>query len=265
MKLLLASFVACALGHGTPTFPAMRPNPAMAHPPYSAPYGCPYCQGDRHACEDWSKKCSPPTPCMRATPNKTVPPAAFGRYKDVLHPDGHPWVDENGGQEPMTKWCPGSTLDLRYFIKADHNGVWRWEAQRTDGNETEAAFSNITDWRWANNDPNTRYYYSDGHSPLPAHECISAGEHDNETVPWANNIPHCRNEMFAETTFTLPKTLTPGRNVFRWYWYGGMTPEGQRVKGPEPGLFLSCVDVMVEDPKTCTPTTSSFSMVEARA
>jgi len=245
------SFALLALGHGTPTYPPMRPNPTVR-----GGY-CPFCQGDRHACEEWGKECAPPTPCYGATANKTVFPAAFGDYKEVLHPDGSPWVDPDGGSKALPHWCPGSTLDLRYFIKADHNGVWRWEAQRTDGVETEAAFEHITDWRWANNDPNTKYYYSDGHSPLPAHECISAGEGDNETAPWDAHTPHCRNEIFAETTFTLPKTMTPGRNVLRWYWYGGMLPTGERVKGPEPGLFLSCVDVII-DPPGCTPTKASL-------
>ena len=95
---------------------------------------------------------------------------------------------------------------------------------------------------------------------MPAHECISAGEGHNETTPWKPDLPHCRNEMFAETTFTLPKVMAPGRNVMRWFWYGGMDLSGTRLHGPEPGLFLSCVDVIVDDPATCKPTHASLKI-----
>ena len=36
-------------------------------------------------------------------------------------------------------WCPGRTLPIRYYINADHNGVYRWESQlAAPGEEKEA-------------------------------------------------------------------------------------------------------------------------------
>merc|ERR1712232_711101 len=37
----------------------------------------------------------------------------------------------------------------------------------------------------------------------------------------------------------------------RWIWYGAMTTDGKRAIGPEPSLFVNCVDVVIGTPEQC--------------
>ena len=43
--------------------------------------------------------------------------------------------------QPAPVWCPGQKITYRYYINADHNGVYRWEAQHVSapGDETEVS------------------------------------------------------------------------------------------------------------------------------
>merc|ERR1712232_423198 len=90
-----------------------------------------------------TKKCTPPTPCWGAEANGgTVTAQHFGKYKDMKGPGGIPWIDQAGGpHQPKVEWCPGQTVPFKYFIYADHNGVYRFESQHAaPGMEKENAF-----------------------------------------------------------------------------------------------------------------------------
>lgn len=171
--------------------------------------------------------------------------------KDLKAPDGTPWIDETGGTDKVTMWCPGKTFPIRFYINADHNGVVRWESQLVSpGAETEEGFKNFTDWVSFNNDPATNYYAKDG-TLLPLDTCDWGNFNNTNTLPWTPQVAHCRDDVFAETTLTLPADMPVGQTVFRWFWYGAMKTDGTRVMGPEHSLFANCVDIIVGTPEQC--------------
>jgi len=247
--LSVLALATVAAGHGTVTTPAMRNNPTISGG------WCPWCQGEQEFCDPTdTAPCSPPTPCWGATPGETVSPDKYNDMKDILAPDGTPWVDPTGGTDKVTMWCPGTTVPFRFYINADHNGVVRWESQlASPGAETEEGFKNFTEWVSFNNDPDTKYYTKTG-DLLPPDTCIWGSynaTHDNG-VPWTPETAHCRDDVFAETTITLPADMPVGQTVFRWFWYGAMKTDGERVMGPEHSLFANCVDIVVGTPEQCS-------------
>jgi len=174
-----------------------------------------------------------------------VSPDKWSGKQGLLAPDGTPWIDPTGGTGKVTTWCPGTTVPFRFYSNADHNGVVRWESQlASPGAETEEGFKNFTDWVSFNNDPATNYYTKDGEKLQPD-VCSSVD------VPWAPEVGHCRDDVFAETTLTLPADMPAGQTVFRWFWVGAMKTDGTRVNGPEPSLFANCVDIVVGTPEQC--------------
>jgi len=236
------ALAAVAAGHGTVTVPAMRNNPTVSGG------WCPWCQGEQDFCDPTdTNPCNPPSPCWGATPGETVSPTKYNDMADLKAPDGTPWIDPEGGSGKVTMWCPGKTVPIRFYINADHNGVVRWESQNVaPGAETEDGFKNFTDWVSFNNDPAANFYTKDGTLLQPG-TCTN----DRSDVPWAPEVAHCRDDVFAETTLTLPADMPTGQTVFRWFWYGAMKTDGTRVMGPEHSLFANCVDVVVGTPEQC--------------
>ena len=39
--------------------------------------------------------------------------------------------------------------------------------------------------------------------------------------------------------------MPAGETVLRWFWYGAMTTDGERVHGPERFLFVNCKEPLV--------------------
>jgi len=236
---VLLSILPVVLSHGSITTPTMRNNPSVEGG------WCPWCQGAINWCDpNATQHCQPPTPCWGAVYNTHVPYEKFGKYKNLTAPDGTPWVQAST-DKPV--WCPGKRVDFKYYINADHNGVYRWEAQPFDGTPvTEKGFNNFTSWRSVNNDPDTKFYAEDGRTPLEPGNCISG-----HGGPWTPEHSHCRDNIFAETSMELPAGMKPGPTTMRWFWYGAMTTSGERVKGPEHSLFVNCVDIDVGTPEQC--------------
>lgn len=217
------------------TVPAVRDNSAM---------GCPMCQGSQQ-----QNDAPPPTPCWGALEATTLSPHRFPDFKALQTPEGAPWVDPNGGSDqcPQPFWCPGTSVPIRFFLYADHNGVFRWESQRAaPGAETEAGFTNFTSWQSINIDEESSYYELDGETPLKAGYC--RGQSD---APWDPHKVHCRDNSLAETSLKVPDDMQAGQTVIRWLWYGAMKTDGTRVTGPEHSLFLNCFDVMIGTPEQC--------------
>jgi len=248
MRGLLALVSATvAAGHGTVTLPAMRNNPTISGG------WCPWCQGEQDFCDPTdTKPCAPPTPCWSATPGSTVSPSKYNDLGKINAPDGTPWVDQTGDTGKVTTWCPGQTVPYRIYINADHNGVVRWESQlAAPGAETEEGFNNFTEWKRFNNDPDMKYYTKDGQLLEPDTCTRGNGARDENGVPWTPEVAHCRDDVFGETTLTLPADMPAGQTVFRWFWYGAMKTDGTRVMGPEHSLFANCVDIVVGTPEQC--------------
>jgi len=169
----------------------------------------------------------------------------FPKWENLTAPDGSRWIqDATDRTKPL--WCPGRKVPIRYFSYADHNGVYRWEAQPSaDGTVTEEGFKNFTSWRYFNMDNNTKYYAEDGRTPLKPGVCIRDG------LKWTPGVAACRPGMFAETELAIPADMAPGPTTMRWFWYGAMTTAGARVDGPEHSLFVNCVDVEIGTPDEC--------------
>lgn len=257
MMQTVALYVALALyavpiatAHGTITLPAMRE-------PAGRAAWCPWCQGSLDRCNPSStSSCAPPTPCLSGTPGTTIPSKYFGKWKDVLGPGGTPWIDgsdvgqqKNTSQQgPVPVWCPGDTVTTHTFVTADHNGVYRWESQlAAPGKETEKGFANFTSWKSVNQDADTDYYASDGTTLLSPGECYAPGK----CRTWNPQCGHCRNDVFSKTTLTLPSNIPAGQTVLRWFWYGAMKTDGERVTGPEHSLFVNCKDIIVGTADQC--------------
>lgn len=250
MRVLLAFTGAMvAEGHGTVTLPAMRNNPTISGG------WCPWCQGEQDFCNPSdTNPCNPPSPCWGATPGETVGPDKFNDFNKVPSPDGTPWIDQTGGTDKVTMWCPGKTVPIRFYINADHNGVVRWESQlAAPGSETEEGFKNFTSWVSFNNDPATKYYDKDGITLLKPDTCTWASFNNTLDlgVPWTPEVAHCRDDVWAESLLTLPADFPTGQTVFRWFWYGAMKTDGTRVMGPEHSLFANCADIVVGTPEQC--------------
>lgn len=240
-SLLSLALVSVVTGHGTVTRPAMRENPSMRT------LYCPWCQGSREACDPTStRKCSPPTPCWGAKPGTMILKKYFGKRKDVVMPDGTPWIATGEGSIPT--WCPGDVVPVHTFVNADHNGVYRWESQlASPGKETEKAFVNFTSWASINQDPNADFYAEDGKTKLTPGKCYKPGK----CVDWSPHCAHCRNNAFFNTSLTIPSNMPAGETVLRWFWYGAMTTDGVRVHGPEHSLFVNCKDVVIGTAEQC--------------
>lgn len=239
--LVAAVLVSVVAAHGTVSQPAMRENPSL-RTLYS-----PWSQGAKNACDPTSTKpCSPPTPCWGAKPGTMIQQKYFGERKDLTMPDGTPWIAAGNGSMPT--WCPGDVVPIHIYVNADHNGVYRWESQlASPGREVEAAFANITSWKSVNQDPDTDFYASDGITKLTPGKCYKPGKCET----WAPTCPHCRNDVFAKTSLTIPRTMQAGATVLRWFWYGAMTTDGVRVHGPEHSLFVNCKDIIVGTAERC--------------
>lgn len=238
MAVALAPIVA---GHGTVAFPAMRENPSQRS------LYCPWCQGSQFQCDPTtSHKCSPPTPCWGDKPGTLIEKKYFGKWKDLVMSDGKPWIAEGEGSIPV--WCPGDVIPVHTYINADHNGVYRWESQlASPGKETEEAFTNFTSWKSVNQDPEADFYASNGITKLTPGKCYKPGKCDK----WSPSCPHCRNNVFSNTSLTIPSNMPAGKTVLRWIWYGAMTVAGARVHGPEHSLFVNCKDIIVGSPEQC--------------
>ena len=148
---------------------------------------------------------------------------------------------------------------MRTFIHQDHNGVWRWEAANASPGQTpvETDFTNVTAWRWFSSDKDTRYYNSDGKTPINATTCYDeATGNKGQPIKWDPTLPNCKttkhanydSAVWSETEWTLSPSFKPGSYTFRWIWYGAANTNGKRVYGAEPSLFANCVDVVVLDP-----------------
>lgn len=175
-----------------------------------------------------------------------IPQKYFGKWKDHVMPDGSPWIASGEGGIPL--WCPGDVMPIHVFVNADHNGVFRWESQlAAPGMEKEEAFANFTEWRSINQDASADYYASDGKTKLQPGKCIAPGK----CREWSPSCPHCRNNVFSNATLTIPQTMPAGKTVLRWIWYGAMTPDGERVHGPEHSLFVNCKDIVVGTAEQC--------------
>merc|ERR1712137_898064 len=177
----------------------------------------------------------------------TIPASHMANLK---HPDGTYWVDQTGGQSSHKKpfWCPGTVQKMRMYLYADHNGVFRFESQLSEpGLETEADFKNFTQWQSINVDPETKYFKSDGVTPILGNNCTTPGRED----PWSVQTPHCRDTVWAEFPVHIPHNMEAGNTVVRWLWYGAMTLDESYVYGPEHSLFLNCMDVEVGTPEQC--------------
>jgi len=236
--IVVLQHASTAAGHAAITVPAARSVPAE-------PY-CPWCHGkqDFSTAEDLPK---PPSPCWHASgaPNT---PDKFNDMADLKDPEGSFWVDHGASEAPV--WCPGSSIDISMYIHADHNGIYRWESQLAKpGAEVEASFENFTSWQSINHDANTEYYLiTDGKTHVGLDECPGVQNHS----PWAPEVEGCKAETFAKTSMVLPDNLAAGPTVIRWLWYGGRDLEGKRVTGPEPSLFINCLDVVIGSAEQCS-------------
>ncbi|CAK0875202.1 unnamed protein product [Prorocentrum cordatum] len=236
--LLLARAPAPAEPHAAVTRPAMR------HNPWVNSGWCPWCQGTQQFCDLKTSSCLPPSPCWDADPGTRVARDRFGDMQSLRTPEGDFWIDEGGPDQPAPVLCPGDAVPVHFVIMADHNGAYRWEAQRADpGEESEAAFQNFTPWISLNNDGATEYFRKDGVTPHETDRCSI--DDDNRSFAWSWSIEDCRKDTWARTLVALPSDMPPGRHVLRWLWLGGLTTEGRRVVGPEPAIFVNCVDVVV--------------------
>lgn len=216
----------------------MRLNSAI-----SAGY-CQWCQGDQEWCHD-KDICAPPSPCWGAQGPETAAPKYFPHFTKMTDPDGNLWVDPTGGLGHKTVWCPGKNYTINGYINADHNGVYRWEAQLSEpGKEIEKNFKNFTSWTPVNQDNNTRYYIN-GTTLVPPEKCF-----DGNTVTY--NTPHCRDGGWFQTNLTIPESLPIGNTVIRWIWYGGMDPNQTKYFDPEHSLFVNCVDVIIGNETQCS-------------
>ena len=324
---LAASGVATAHAHAILLKPSMRMNPGwpslskdghygpVGKPPWSKdapfyPYACNFAGG--HNCggplcykHDTIDDCTPsavgnpPDPCFGDLPGTRVvtkgPATADPLPKDFYTPfanasqavdpeTNQPWIDS--GLE-ATEWCAGDEITTHSAIQRDHNGIWRWEYQRSDDGGggrrvTEAKFreQNATEWRWFSNDPQTRYYKADAKTPIAHDECFNytTGESMGRGS-WTERISQCKTpnnwngesnvswggggkgtgnspETYTASTWTLPVHIAPGKYTFRWIWYGGVTLDGAVLDtkfgdGPEPALFANCVDITVKPMGTC--------------
>eukprot|EP01043_Picozoa_sp_COSAG02_P053821 COSAG02_NODE_6001_length_3882_cov_5.986783_1_plen_366_part_00 len=193
-----------------------------------------------------------------------------------------PWIDS--GLEP-TEWCAGDEVTTNTAIQRDHNGIWRWEYQQNDGSgrltETKFQEQNATEWRWFSNDPQTRYFKADAKTSIAHDECFNYTTGASQGPgSWTEMIPQCKTpnnwngeaniswgggnrgtgnspETYTASIWTLPPDIEPGKYVFRWIWYGGVSMDGTVLDtkfgaGPEPALFANCVDVIVKPKGTCT-------------
>ena len=320
--VLATSSVATAHAHAILLKPSMRMNPGwprlskghygpVGKPPWSSapyyPYACNFAGG--HNCggalcykHDNISDCSPstvgnpPDPCFGDLPGTRVvtkgPSAADPLPKDFYMPfvnasealdplTEQPWVDT--GLE-ATEWCAGDEITTNTAIQRDHNGIWRWEYQQSEGGGrvTEAKFQeqNATEWRWFSNDPLTRYYKADAKTAIAYDECFNYTTGASRgRGSWTERISQCKTpsnwngdpniswggggkgvgnspETYTTSTWTLPADIAPGKYVFRWIWYGGVSMDGTVLDtkfgdGPEPALFANCVDITVKAKGTC--------------
>jgi hypothetical protein len=180
---------------------------------------------------------------------------SFGKWKNLVGPDGTPWIDgsdmgqlKNESEGAIPIWCPGDVVRTHTFVNADHNGVYRWESQlAAPGKETEKGFANFTSWNSVNQDPAADFYASDGTTKLSPGRCYAPGK----CATWTPKCSHCRNNVFSNTTLTLPSNMPAGPTVLRWFWYGAMQIDGERVNGPERSLFVNCKDIVVGTAEQC--------------
>lgn len=257
-------------GHGTIVMPAMRANPSVENG------YCPYCQGEMHQCDGDDtisiRKCEPPSPCWGATSAQTVAPSKFGTtLSSARHPDGSYWIDRNGGTVERPIWCPGDVIPIRYYINADHNGVFWWESQlAAPGEEKERPFRRFSERMSVNNYaqsvqyPNgtetivqfANYFMAeDGVTEIPAGTCKGG------TV-WSEVKSHCIDNMFAATTLEIPPDMEIGETVLRWMWFGATDTTGAVVADAEAekSLFVNCKDVIIGSPEQCASRHASFSV-----
>jgi len=257
MALCSTLFLALALvplvtGHGTVTKPAMRANPSKGR-------YCPWCQGSQSKCDPTARvRCAPPSPCWGGIPGTMVSKQFFGKWKDLAAPDGTPWIDNGeelgGSQGAVPVHCPGDVIPVHTFVKADHNGVYRWESQlASPGRETEIAFVNFTSWKSVNQDPDADFYAADGKTKLTPGRCYKPGK----CTTWSSKCSHCRNDAFSKTSLSLPINMPAGATVLRWFWYGAMETNGERVMGPEHSLFVNCKDITIGTAEQCSGNFSS--------
>lgn len=250
MLLLLFSLISTATSHGTVSSPAMRENPSL-RTPYS-----PWSQGSKTQCDDTepgsTHLCRPPTPCWGDKPGTMIPKKYFGRWQDLVMPDGKPWIATGEGSIPT--WCPGDVISVHTYIHADHNGVFRWESQlAAPGEETEEAFVNFTSWKSINQDPDGEFYAADGTTKLTPGKCYEPGT----CKDWLPSCPHCRNNAFSKASLTIPSNMAAGQTVLRWIWYGATTTDGVSVHGPEHSLFVNCKDIVVGTAEQCRQSRTS--------
>lgn len=242
-QLMLLTYLQFAHSHGVITTPATRNNPTVLSG------WCPWCQGTQDFCEMKSvSDCPPPSPCWGAT-GGSVDPSKFNQNKDLKDPDGNYWVDQEGGENGTAPvWCPGMNYTLNWYNFADHNGIYQFESQLANpGDETEEAFKSFTNWRSVNSDIDTKYYDTDGVTPLKNIQCTG----NQSTTPWSPEVPHCKDKSWSKINLAIPEDMPIGNTVVRLIWYGAMTVDLKRVTGPENSLFTNCLDIIISNSSQC--------------
>jgi len=238
--MLVASMVTQAAAHASLSMPAMRAGVESAY--------CPWCQGTQEACDPTpSVPCIPEKPCWTTPSGGTVSPNKYGQdFSSLMAPDGTPWVDPNGGpSQPPAVWCPGQSYPIRYYVNADHNGVFRWESQRSSpGAETEANFRNFSDWYSFGGNPEAKYY-NHGTELLAPGICGNGGDE------WSNDMGHCQDDVWVETRVSIPSNMEVGETVVRWMWYGCMDTQMNRHHRCELSMFVNCLDVVIGTAEQC--------------
>jgi len=235
-SVLVLQLAATAAGHAAITTPAARGDNDW----------CPWCHGDQDFVHSHSEQVPQPHfPCWDASLRGRVKPEKFNDMAKLTDPDGEFWVDQlDAPEDPI--WCPGQTVNIRMYLHADHNGVYRWESQLAKpGEEVNGSFQSFTSWRSINHDPNTDYYSTDGVKAVALDDCPNSGG------SWANSVANCKTGTFAKTNMTLPDSLPAGPTVIRWLWYGARDLDLHPVTGPESSLFVQCIDVVVGSPEQC--------------